>query len=184
MVAVSSLGFSVYEQYTSNSNADGSSSQSGDLQAGVTVGTDDGSKYGSSVILDVKQVAAAKKISDGMSAVDTLTKVANYERTQVPKDAASGRLAQAIQELRALNLVGGGIHSVQQAARIAQDSASALRDLASAEQSTAADGNPADASEGASAGAAAAAASAALSGASDGSAATAPPMAATAPNTP
>ena len=53
MVAVSSLGFSVYEQYTSNSNADGTTNQSGEVQAGVTVGTDDGSQYGSAIVLDV-----------------------------------------------------------------------------------------------------------------------------------
>jgi hypothetical protein len=171
MVAVSSLGFSVYEQYTSNTNADGTTSQSGALQAGVTVGTDDGSQYGSSVVLDIKQAPASKKLSDGLRAVNTLTQVANYARTQAPKDAAASRLAQAIQELRALNLVGGGLRAVQEAVRIAQDIAGAVRDLASAEQAIAADGGGSSSgSDGASAGAAAAAAiSAALSGSSSSS---------------
>ena len=168
MVAVSSLNFSVYEQYTSNTDAAGTTSQSGSLQAGVTVGTDDGSKYGSAIILDVKQAPASKKLSDGLKAVNTLTQVANYARTQAPKDAAASRLAQAIQELRAINLVGGGLRAVQEAVRIAQDIAGAVRDLASAEQAIAADGGGSSGgSDGASAGAAAAAAiSAALSGSS------------------
>ena len=168
MVAVSSLDFSVYEQYTSNTDAAGTTSQSGSLQAGVTVGTGDGSKYGSAIILDVKQAPASKKLSDGLKAVNTLTQVANYARTQAPKDAAASRLAQAIQELRAINLVGGGIRAVQEAVRIAQDIAGAVRDLASAEQAIAADGGGSSGgSDGASAGAAAAAAiSAALGGSS------------------
>jgi hypothetical protein len=146
------------------------------LQAGVTVGTDDGSKYGSAIILDVKQAPASKKISDGLKAVNTLTQVANYARTQAPKDAAASRLAQAIQELRAINLVGGGIRAVQEAVRIAQDIAGAVRDLASAEQAIAADGGGSSGgSGGASAGAAAAAAiSAALSGSSSTPAPSAP----------
>ena len=172
MVAVSSLGFSVYEQYTSNTNADGTTSQSGSLQAGVTVGTDDGSKYGSAIVLDVKQAPASQKLKDGLRAVNTLVQVANYARTQAPKDAAASRLAQAIQELRALNLVGGGLRAVQQAVRIAQDIASAVRDLASAEQAIAADGgSSSDGSTAAGAGAAAAAAiSAALSSSSSSTA--------------
>jgi hypothetical protein len=159
MVAVSSLGFSVYEQYTSNSYADGSSTQSGALKAGVTVGIDDGSSYGSAVVLDVAQKPASQSIKAGLRAVNTLTQVANQERTQVPKDQAAGRLARAIQELRALNLVGGGIRAVQQAVHIAQEIASAVRDLAAAEQAIAADGGSAG-DGGASAAAAAAAASA------------------------
>jgi hypothetical protein len=137
------------------------------LQAGVTVGTTDGSTYGSAIILDVKQAPASKKLADGVKAVNTLTQVANYARTQAPKDAAASRLAQAIQELRAINLVGGGIRAVQEAVRVAQDIAGAVRDLASAEQAIAADGGTSGGSDGASAGAAAAAAiSAALSGSS------------------
>jgi hypothetical protein len=169
MVAVSSLNFSVYEQYTSSTDATGATSQSGSLQAGVTVGTDDGSKYGSAVVLDVKQAPASKKLSDGLKAVNTLTQVADYARTQAPKDAAASRLAQAIQELRSINLVGGGIRAVQEAVRIAQDIAGAVRDLASAEQAIAADGGSSGGSGGASAGAGAAAAaiSAALSGSSN-----------------
>ena len=168
MVAVSSLGFSVYEQYTSNTNADGSTNQSGALQAGVTVGTDDGSKYGSAVVLDVKQAPATKALSAGLRAVNTLTQVANYARTQAPKDAAASRLAQAIQELRALNLVGGGLRAVQQAVRIAQDIAGAVRDLAQAEQAIAQDGGASGGSDLGSAGAAeaAAASAAALAGGS------------------
>ena len=168
MVAVSSLGFSVYEQYTSNTNADGSTNQSGALQAGVTVGTDDGSKYGSAVVLDVKQAPATKALSAGLRAVNTLTQVANYARTQAPKDAAASRLAQAIQELRALNLVGGGLRAVQQAVRIAQDIAGAVRDLAQAEQAIAQDGGASGGFDLGSAGAAeaAAASAAALAGGS------------------
>jgi hypothetical protein len=164
MVAVSSIDFSVYEQYTSATNADGTTSQSGALQAGVTVGTDDGSEYGSAILLDVKQAPASKKLSDGLKAVNTLTQLALNARTQAPKDAAAGRLARAIQSLRAINLVGGGIRSVQEAVRIAQEIAGAVRDLAAAEQAIAADGGTVSA--GASAGAAAAAISSALSGAS------------------
>lgn len=165
MAAVSSLNFNVYEQYTSNTDATGLNSQSGSLQAGVTVGTDDGSSYGSAIILDVKQAPASKKIADSQKAVNTLIKVANYARTQAPKDAAASRLAQAIQELRAINLVGGGIRAVQEAVRIAQDIAGAVRDLATAEQAIAADGGSSGGSSaGAGAGAAAAAISAALSG--------------------
>ena len=167
MAAVSSLNFNVYEQYTSNTDATGTSSQSGALQAGVTVGTDDGSEYGSSIILDVKQAPASKKLADGLKAVNTLTQIANYARTQAPKDAAAGRLAQAIESLRAINLVGGGIRAVQEVVRIAQEIAGAVRDLASAEQAIAADGGTSGGSDDASAGAAAAAAlSAALSASS------------------
>jgi len=156
MAAVSSLNFNVYEQYTSDTNGSGGSSQSGALQAGVTVGTDDGSSYGSAVVLDIKQAPATKKLADGEKAVNTLTQVANYARTQAPKDAAASRLAQAIQELRAINLVGGGIRAVQEAVRVAQDIASAVRDLASAEEAIAADGGGSSGgSDGASAGAAA-----------------------------
>ena len=168
MAAVSSLNFNVYEQYTSNTDASGTTSSSGSLQAGVTVGTDDGSSYGSAIILDVNKAPASKKISDGLKAVNTLTQVANYERTQAPKDAAASRLAQAIGELRAINLVGGGIHAVEEAVRVAQDIASAVRDLAAAEEAIAADGGSSSSgASGASAGASAAAAiSAALSGSS------------------
>jgi len=168
MAAVSSLNFNVYEQYTSNTDAAGTNSQSGSLQAGVTVGTDDGSSYGSAIVLDISQAPASKKLAEGEKAVNTLTQVANYARTQAPKDAAASRLAQAIQELRAINLVGGGIRAVQEAVRIAQDIAGAVRDLASAEEAIAADGGSSSGgSDGASAGAAAAAAiSAALSGSS------------------
>jgi hypothetical protein len=183
MAAVSSLNFNVYEQYTSDTNDSGGSSQSGALQAGVTVGTDDGSSYGSAVVLDIKQAPATKKLADGEKAVNTLTQVANYARTQAPKDAAASRLAQAIQELRAINLVGGGIRAVQEAVRVAQDIASAVRDLASAEEAIAADGGGSSGgSDGASAGAAAAAAiSAALSGSSTGpTAGTSPATASTA----
>ena len=137
MVAVSSLGFSVYEQYTSSTNADGTTSQSGSLQAGVTVGTDDGSEHGSAIILDVTKAPASQKLKAGLRAVDTLTQVANQARTQAPKEAAAGRLARAIEELRALNLSGGGLRAVQQAVRIAQDIASAVRELAQAEQAIA-----------------------------------------------
>lgn len=166
MVAVSSLGFSVYEQYTSNSNADGTTNQSGEVQAGVTVGTDDGSQYGSAIVLDVKQAPASKALKEGLRAVNTLTQVANYARTQAPKDAAASRLAQAIQELRALNLVGGGLRAVQEAVRIAQDIAGAVRDLAQAEQAIAQDGGTTSGSDGGGAGAAeaAAASAAALAG--------------------
>ena len=174
MVAVSSLGFSVYEQYTSNTNADGSTSQSGALQAGVTVGTDDGSKYGSAIVLDVKQAPASKALAAGLRAVNTLTQVANYARTQAPKDAAASRLAQAIQELRALNLVGGGLRAVQEAVRIAQDIAGAVRDLAQAEQAIAQDGGASGGSDlgGAGAAEAAAASAAALGGGSTPTAST------------
>jgi len=177
MAAVSSLNFNVYEQYTSNTDAAGTTSQTGSLQAGVTVGTDDGSSYGAAIILDVHQAPASKKLADGLKAVNTLTQVANYARTQAPKDAAASRLAQAIQELRAINLVGGGIRAVQEAVRVAQDIASAVRDLASAEEAIAADGGPSSgSSDGASAGAAASAAiSAALSGSSSSAAPSAAP---------
>ena len=165
MAAVSSLDFNIYEQYTSNTGATGS--PSGTLQAGVTVGTDDGSKYGSAIILDVTQAPASQKLAAGLKAVNTLTQVANYARTQAPKDAAAGRLAQAIESLRAINLVGGGIRAVQEVVRIAQEIAGAVRDLAAAEQAIAADGGASGGADGASAGAAAAAAvSAALSGSS------------------
>ena len=167
MAAVTSLNFNVYEQYTSNTDATGTSSQSGALQAGVTVGTDDDSKYGSAIILDVRQAPASQKLAAGLKAVNTLTQVANYARTQAPKDAAAGRLAQAIESLRAINLVGGGIRAVQEVVRIAQEIAGAVRDLAAAEQAIAADGGASGGADGASAGAAAAAAvSAALSGSS------------------
>ena len=164
MVAISSLSFSVYEQYTSNTAADGTTSQSAALQAGVSVGTDDGSKYGSAIVLDVAQAPASQKLKDGLKAVNTLTQVATYARTQAPKDAAASRLAEAIGELRAINLTGGGIGAVQEVVRIAQEIASAVRDLAAAEKAIAADGGSAsDASAGA---AAAAAISAALTGSS------------------
>jgi fructose-specific phosphotransferase system component IIB len=161
MVAVSSLGFSVYEQYTSNTYADGSTTQSGSLQAGLTVGTDDGSSYGSAIVLDVKQQPASQSLKAGLRAVNTLTQVANQQRTQAPKDQAAGRLARAIQELRALNLVGGGIRAVQEAVRIAQDIASAVRDLAQAEEAIAEDGGSSGGADGASIGAAEAAAASA-----------------------
>jgi len=174
MVAVSSLNFSVYEQYTSDTAADGSTSQSGSLQAGVTVGTDDGSSYGSSIILDVTKAPASKKLSDGLKAVNTLTQVASYARTQAPKDAAAGRLARAIGELRTLDLFGGGIRAVEQAVRIAQEIAGAVRDLAQAEEGIAEGGG--GSSDGAAAASAGAAASAALSAALSGS--SSPPAAA------
>jgi len=168
MAAVSSLNFNVYEQYTSGTDASGTTSQSGSLQAGVTVGTDDGSSYGSAIILDVDQAPASKKLAEGVKAVNTLTEVANYARTQAPKDAAASRLAQAIGELRTIDLATGGIRAVQEAVRVAQDIASAVRDLANAEEAIAADGGPSPGgADGAGAGAAAAAAiSAALSGSS------------------
>jgi len=167
MVAVASLNFSVYEQYTSSTGADGTTRQTGTLNADVTVGTDDGSKYGSAIILDVDKAPATKKLSDGLKAVNTLTQVANYARTQAPKNAAASRLSEAIGELRTLDLYGGGIRAVEQAARVAQDIASAVRDLAAAEEAIAAEGGTPDPAATAGAGAAeAAAASAALDGSS------------------
>lgn len=179
MVAVSSLDFSVSEQYASNTDAAGTGSQSGALRAGVAIGTTDGAKYGSAIVLDVRQRPASKKLADGLKAVNTLTQAANYARTQAPKDAAASRLARAIQGLRAINLVGGGIRAVQEAVRIAQDIAGAVRDLAAAEQAIAADGGASGSSDGASAGGAAAAAiiSAALSGSASGPAPGATPAA-------
>ncbi|WP_326880341.1 hypothetical protein [Aliidongia sp.] len=116
-------------------------------------------------MLDIKQKPASDILKAGLRAVNTLTQVANYARTQAPKDAAASRLAQAIQELRALNLVGGGLRAVQEAVRIAQDIAGAVRDLASAEQAIAQDGGSGGISDAAGAGAAeAAAASAAALG--------------------
>lgn len=166
MVAISSLSFSVYEQYTSNTAADGTTSQSAALQAGVSVGTDDGSKYGSAIVLDVAQAPASQKLKDGLKAVNTLTQVATYARTQAPKDAAASRLAEAIGELRAINLTGGGIGAVQEVVRIAQEIASAVRDLAAAEKAIAADGGGGSASDASAGAAAAAAISAALTGSS------------------
>ncbi|GGF35795.1 hypothetical protein GCM10011611_47670 [Aliidongia dinghuensis] len=181
MVAVSSLGFSVYEQYTSNTNADGSTNQSGALQAGVTVGTSDGAQYGSAIVLDVKQKPASQAIKDGLRAVNTLTQVATQERTQAPKDAAAGRLARAIQQLRTLNLLGGGLRAVQEAVRIAQEIASAVRDLAQAEQAIAEAGGASGSADAASIGAAAEAeAASASASAGAGAAPTSPTLSGTA----
>jgi hypothetical protein len=106
--------------------------QSGSVAAGTNTGDGSGDRFGAAVLINLKtHVAITLPPPDpkGEQALATL-KAASIQAAGFSKKDAADRLTRALNELKILKLLGGGINGAKQAAQIAKEIAVAASEYA------------------------------------------------------